>query len=128
LYLGADEGTNVSVDQFSAAVISGDRSSEEVIPMEQSFASQESNVNSGHGSSLEFGQEKQVNICVLPRDAIQVCPTTPEKAQKRRRNYQDTIPDLDFRGMDGCEPSNDGVPAGTLFYSFFYLSYSAGSN
>jgi hypothetical protein len=103
-----------------------DRSLEEVMPMEQSFASQESNVNSGQGSSLEFGQEKKVNICVLPRDAIQVCPTTPEKAQKRRRNYQDTIPDLDVRGMDGCGPSNDGVPTGTLFYSFFYLSYSAG--
>lgn len=91
-----------------------DQSSEVIIPVEQPFASQESNVNSGQGSSLDFGQERQVSTCVLQSDAIQVCPTTPEKAQKRRRNYQDTISEHDVRGMDSFEPSNDGVPTGTL--------------
>lgn len=114
----AIEGAVIPVDQSSAAVLTVDQgSTAAATPTEQSFASQESIANSGKDSSLEFGQENQANICVLQqRDAIQVCPTTPEKAQKRRRNYLDTIPNLDVvKDMDVCEPSDGEVPdVGTL--------------
>jgi len=116
LYPCADEGAVIPVDRTSAAIITVDRSTAAVIPTEQSFASQESIINSGKGSSLDFGPEKQVNISVVQRDAIQVCPTTPEKAQKRRRSYQDTFPNPDDRGMDACELSNGRLPIGTLTF------------
>lgn len=111
---GAGESAVIPVDRPSAALITVDQSSAAAVPMEQSFASQESIVNSRRGSSFDVGQMKGLNGFVLQRDAIQVCPTTPEKAQKRRRSYQDLIPDHDDRGTDACESSIRSVPIGIL--------------
>jgi len=104
LYTRTNEGVHL-VDQSSIATI----------PVEQSITSQASIVNLYKDSFLDFDPEKQDNISMLHRDAIQVCPTTPEKAQKRRRSYQDTIRNHNAN-TNVCEQSSGKLPIGILTF------------